>query len=178
MREKLTGRVSKTTTIHSTKKRGRPKGAKNKPKTLHQENKPKGKRGRPKGSKNKPKPEKVVVLVKGKRGRPKGSKNKNKSESIQIPPIAQPCKKKELRVHVTPQALKPSEEHPLFATAKWLAKNMHDAETQHYHRRASRNNVSFDHAVISDILGFFNVKDPEILKLIKKNNFIANITSK
>jgi hypothetical protein len=176
MNEKLIGKVSKTTTLPN-KKRGRPKGTKNKPK-LPQKETQLQKRGRPKGAKNKPKVDKVEVLAKGRRGRPKGSKNKPKSEPKQVPCIAQQVKKKELRVHAIPQALKVDEEHPLFTTAKWLAKNMHDAETQHYHRRASRNNVTFDHAVISDILGFFNVKDPEILKLVKKNNFIANITTK
>jgi len=46
------------------RKRGRPKGSKNKPKV---ETKVPKKRGRPKGSKNKPKPE---VIIK-KRGRPR-----------------------------------------------------------------------------------------------------------
>ena len=46
------------------KKRGRPKGSKNKPKTSEQ---PKKKRGRPKGSKNKPK----IEQVPRKRGRPR-----------------------------------------------------------------------------------------------------------
>ena len=60
------------------KKRGRPKGSKNKPKDVPTEphTEPK-KRGRPKGSKNKPKdtPTEVTTQTKN-RGRPKGSKNK------------------------------------------------------------------------------------------------------
>ena len=56
------------------KKRGRPKGSKNKPKDTPTEvpTEPK-KRGRPKGSKNKPKD---TPTQPKKRGRPKGSKNK------------------------------------------------------------------------------------------------------
>jgi RecJ-like exonuclease len=74
----------------AAKKRGRPKGSKNKPKVnsivkvkvkkvkKNKENKtgaPAKKRGRPKGSKNKNKKPVVFKAVK-KRGRPKGSKNK------------------------------------------------------------------------------------------------------
>ena len=47
------------------RKRGRPKGSRNKPKVVE----PPKKRGRPKGSKNKPK--KIVEEPKRKRGRPK-----------------------------------------------------------------------------------------------------------
>ena len=60
------------------KKRGRPKGSKNKPKVLDIII-PK-KRGRPKGSKNKPKV--LDIIIPKKRGRPKGSKNKLKKISI------------------------------------------------------------------------------------------------
>ena len=65
------------------KKRGRPKGSKNKPKDTPTEvpNEPK-KRGRPKGSKNKPKDTSTEVPPEPKkRGRPKGSKNKPKDTS-------------------------------------------------------------------------------------------------
>ena len=69
------------------KKRGRPKGSKNKSKVAPQEvpTEPK-KRGRPKGSKNKIKdtPEEVPAEPK-KRGRPKGSKNKIKDISEETP---------------------------------------------------------------------------------------------
>ena len=61
------------------KKRGRPKGSKNKPKDTPQETptQPK-KRGRPKGSKNKVKDHQAEVPTEPKkRGRPKGSKNKS-----------------------------------------------------------------------------------------------------
>jgi len=69
------------------KKRGRPKGSKNKTKDTLQETptEPK-KRGRPKGSKNKIKdtPEEVPAEPK-KRGRPKGSKNKIKDHQVEVP---------------------------------------------------------------------------------------------
>ena len=65
---------------HTPKKRGRPKGSKNKTKDTLQDvpTEPK-KRGRPKGSKNKvtDTPQEVPSEPK-KRGRPKGSKNKTK----------------------------------------------------------------------------------------------------
>ena len=56
------------------RKRGRPKGSKNKPKKLVEE--PKRKRGRPKGSKNKPK---VIEEPKRKRGRPRKESKPPKS---------------------------------------------------------------------------------------------------
>ena len=61
--------------MEQKRKRGRPKGSKNKPKKITRE--PKRKRGRPKGSKNKPK--KIVEEPKRKRGRPKKQKEPIKS---------------------------------------------------------------------------------------------------
>jgi len=69
------------------KKRGRPKGSKNKPKdTLTEPPTEPKKRGRPKGSKNKPKdtPTEPPTELK-KRGRPKGSKNKVKDPQVEVP---------------------------------------------------------------------------------------------
>jgi hypothetical protein len=71
------------------KKRGRPKGSKNKNKNetdhpIDVVQVEKRGRGRPKGSKNKPKtdsPTDEVPVEKRGRGRPKGSKNKNKTDS-------------------------------------------------------------------------------------------------
>jgi hypothetical protein len=77
----------------SPKKRGRPKGSKNKPKTdSPTEDVPVEKRGRgrPKGSKNKPKtdsPIEEVPVEKRPRGRPKGSKNKPKTQTVQENPV-------------------------------------------------------------------------------------------
>lgn len=91
-RKKNAAREEKQTTEAAKRKRGRPKGSKNK-KTLErerqesgQEPKPKRKRGRPKGSKNKKTLEREALeqnqppSPKKKRGRPKGSKNKKTLE--------------------------------------------------------------------------------------------------
>ena len=70
------------------KKRGRPKGSKNKTKDTLQEvpTEPK-KRGRPKGSKNKTKDTlQETPTQPKKRGRPKGSKNKVKDPPLQVTP--------------------------------------------------------------------------------------------
>lgn len=152
-------------------KRGRPKGAKNKPKSPpNQEVKIVSahlpRRGRPKGSKNKPKqsPSSEVVTVKMKRA------SKHETESVSAAP------KKRGRPPKAQQTEQPSEleEHPLLVAVKWLEKYMHHSELQYYRNRANKIGVSLHVAMSSDILGFFNVQNPEICKQIKKNNFIAN----
>jgi len=72
---------------HTPKKRGRPKGSKNKPKVELTEPSPEPKkRGRPKGSKNKPKDTPTEVPHEPKKpGRPKGSKNKPKDTPTEVP---------------------------------------------------------------------------------------------
>jgi len=152
------------------KKRGRPKGAKNKPKTppalvqLTQSVVKQARRGRPKGSKNKPKsspqPEKKETAPK-KRGRP------FKSPQTAAPPV-------EVQKSVQSVQL---EEHPLLKAVKWLEKYMHPAEMLYYRNRANKMGVSLPVAMASDILGLFNVQNPEICKQIKKNNFIATNTT-
>jgi hypothetical protein len=130
-------------------------------------------RGRPKGAKNKPKISNtadavnpavapVVQLVR-RRGRPKGAKNKPKVAQTAIPVEPQlPVQEVQL------------EEHPLLKAVKWLEKYMHPCELQYYRNRANKAGVSLPVAMASDILGFFNVQNPEICKQIKKNNFITN----
>ena len=68
------------------KKRGRPKGSKNKPKdTIIEPPSESKKRGRPKGSKNKPKDTQTEQPSEPKkRGRPKGSKNKPKNTPTDV----------------------------------------------------------------------------------------------
>ena len=70
------------------KKRGRPKGSKNKTKQTNEETPPPApKRGRPKGSKNKIKDPPIEVTPEPKkRGRPKGSKNKVKDPPLEVTP--------------------------------------------------------------------------------------------
>jgi hypothetical protein len=161
------------------RKRGRPKGVKNKPKAdkpvVVKEKRP---RGRPKGAKNKPKqgdapevkikvkyrqaeePKDVVVVVKKPLGRPR------KNNPLEVAPAKIKSEQED----------KSQNEHPLFAAITWLEKNMHHNELQYYRSRASKLGSTIHNAIASDILGFFNVQDPEICKQIKKNTFIANVT--
>jgi hypothetical protein len=187
-----------TVSLLHIKKRGRPKGAKNKPKlppvavvdkVLVEFKKPG--RGRPKGAKNKPKlpvqafsiaAPLIIAADKPKRGRPKGALNKPK---VSQPAVVSPSIKKRGRprkeppvqeVQVkTPQSVVTTEleAHPVLLAAKWIEKHMHPTEVDYYRRRASRNAVSLHSAMVSDILGFFNVQNAEICKQIKKNNFIT-----
>lgn len=140
-------------------------------------------RGRPKGSKNKKNlSDSVTVsvtvdsdsILSKKRGRPKGSKNKPKSEEEQVALTpAVKFKPRQPEEHISEPKEKDQETHPLFDLVKWLEKHMHPAQLQYYRGRANKNEVSLQHAILSDILGFFNVQDPKILKQVKKNNFIV-----
>ena len=128
------------------------------------------KRGRPKGAKNKPKhpPAPTERVVVKKRGRPKGAKNKPRVDRF----CAETKPTPEKLVKAKPA--KPPEAYELLhALAHWLEKKMHPSEMQYYRSRATKLGCSVQQAVISDILGFFNVQDLEINKQIKKNNFIA-----
>jgi hypothetical protein len=153
---------------------------------------PKRGRGRPKGAKNKPKEFKLAVLQgpPRKRGRPPGAKNKPKEPTPQIElvkfkpsPEAEPPKKRgrpKKQVDVVPVELPviqtdSLEAHPLFLAVKWLEKNMHHTEMQYYRTRASRNSTTLHCTMVSDILGFFNVQNADICKQIKKNNFIDRV---
>jgi hypothetical protein len=145
-------------------------------------------RGRPKGAKNKPK--QIIVIsepppILKKKGRPKGAKNKPKAAKPANPPqIVRPVvkvsqvKQTEKRL----QSKKPAEvktppppaEHVLLTAVRWVEKNMHPSQVQYYRARASRAGITIHHSMISDILGFFNVRECELTKQIKKNNFIAS----
>ena len=120
------------------------------------------KRGRPKGSKNKPKypqpPVKVASIPeapKKKRGRPKGAKNKQKTE-VAIPqkPIAA-------------QAIPATPEMNYCSSVAWLIEHMSTAELQYYRKRANRLEESLNAVIAADILSFLNVQDPTIRKKIK-----------
>jgi hypothetical protein len=119
-------------------------------------------RGRPKGSKNKPKdsnPPVVVDKIAKKRGRPKGSKNKPKDSEVEIVTEA---KQSSSLIAAEKEA------HPLLQAAEWLEKYMSVVELAHYRRRAAKNEMSLHCAMVHDILGIFNVRDPEICKQLKK----------
>jgi len=178
MTEKLEKREdsqkSSTTSSSSEKKgRGRPKGAKNKPKDLvvvkSTTEEPK-RRGRPKGAKNKPKLASLLELVKFKPNSeepPQKKKRGRPSRPASI--LAAPINEK-------PQPPADSlDNHPLSLAAKWLEKNMHPNEMQYYRTRANKNGVSLRYLMVSDMLGFFNVQNSDICKQIKKNNFIDRV---
>jgi hypothetical protein len=96
--------------VSAPKKRGRPKGSKNKVTKdvpVSTEEASTKKRGRPKGSKNKNKKDDVVVEVPTtpkKRGRPKGSQNKNKQVDVDVPTAPKKRVKKKIVFPETPTA--------------------------------------------------------------------------
>lgn len=146
-------------------------------------------RGRPKGSKNKPKSSHLIDVLSPavthkakKRGRPKGVKNKPKSSPAVENIISSTVQKNRTRTSAPSKKQSSDksteiEDHPLLKALKWLEKYMHPAEMQYYRSRATKLGVSLHVAMASDVLGLFNVQDPEICKQIKKNNFIANNNS-
>ena len=137
------------------------------------------KRGRPKGAKNKPKqsvtPSEPAVAVVRKRGRPKGAKNKPKdiAPTMVIKVKAKPAPE-EIKVK---KELEQPDDHPLYAAVRWLEKHMHASQSAYYAKRAARAGATLHNAMLADILGFFNVQETSILKQVKKNNFIATITN-
>ena len=66
------------------------------------------------------------------------------------------------------------EKHCLFQAAAWLEKHMHCSEQQYYRKVAHKREVSMTYAIVSDILGFFNVQETEITKAVKKNHLVIN----
>jgi hypothetical protein len=111
------------------------------------------------------------------RGRPKGSKNKVAETPLLVERQARPRRIKleePVKQKIKAVEVDPFDSHPLMQAAKWLEKNMHQAEMYYYKSRASKLGVSVQQAVAGDLLGFFNVQEPNILKQIKKNNFIAS----
>lgn len=152
------------------------------------DNSPPKRRGRPPGAKNKPKLDKptvdqtVVDSTPKRRGRPPGAKNKPKLGEASRPlPVSAPCvvvKKPDTVTQFTPP---PSADivlmdHPLLLAARWVEKNMHPAEVHYYRSRASKNGLSIAHSIVADLIGFFNIQDSDITKQIKKNNFVASIS--
>jgi hypothetical protein len=173
---------TKTSNIDLPKKRGRPKGAKNKPKPTTHVVAEKRPRGRPKGAKNKPKEQEAptVIAIKKPRGRPKGSKNKIAAPEASKPDVKEtvPVKVKK-RANSVESCEKPI--HPLIPAILWLEKTMHPSQLQYYRSRANKLELpqtsattAVQTAIASDILGFFNVQDPEICKQVKRNTFVVN----
>lgn len=170
---KKAGTVADATIVPPVKARGRPKGAKNKVKL---EIKPSEPKATPKATAP------LSPLVK-RRGRPKGAKNKIIAPQVLVktaPAADKPARRRNIKLKesvkrkIAPVEGDPLDSHPLMHAAKWLEKNMHQAEVYYYKSRASKLGVSVQQAVAGDLLGFFNVQEPGILKQIKKNNFIAS----
>ena len=169
------------------RKRGRPKGAKNKIKSLESATDipivKKSGRGRPKGSKNKPKADGLSPLQptssfcsiepKQKRGRPKGSKNKLKAEMGCVTVLAKPLKKQDSLESLSKETAQSSSNstkektHPLLIAASWIEKNMHPGQTGYYRRRMSSMGVSMQAVIALDIMGLFSIADNELRKQIK-----------
>jgi hypothetical protein len=134
------------------------------------------KRGRPKGSKNKPKSIPATSPVK-RRGRPKGSKNKPKEVTsvVSVAPVEPPKKprvsarvEKSTRQDTPKPATKQGEQaHPLVSAVQYLEKYMSPQEAQYYQRRASRLNLPARSLMVQDILSIFNIQDAELKKTLK-----------
>ena len=145
---------------------------------------PSKRRGRPKGAKNKPKQSTTpaVAVVAKRRGRPSGAKNKPKAAKAEtndnsvkkVSQVKQAEKSLRKKKAAEEKAPPPPEEHVLLTAVRWIEKNMHPSQVQYYRARANRAGITIHHSMISDILGFFNVQECELSKQIKKNNFIAS----
>lgn len=152
--DERTSEMISTTSI--VKRRGRPKGAKNKPKfAIVQEEKlinhSSGKRGRPKGSKNKPKQLPVVGSL------PAVIVQESKPVVIAVDPVIKPAQ---------------ASNHPLLEVLSWVEKKMHHTQMQYYQRRASKLELSAKYLMASDILSLFSIQEPELLKTLKKNKAV------
>jgi hypothetical protein len=141
--------------------RGRPKGAKNKPKVP-----------KPEHSEN-PSEQSEGFSLPRRRGRPKGSKNKPKETSVVLNTPSLPAEVEAKIIYET-QASRPEtfvectlESHPVVTAAKWLERKMPIVEIQYYKTRAGKQGVSVTNAIAMAILGLFNVQDQEIRKQVK-----------
>lgn len=133
-------------------------------------------RGRPKGAKNKPKldivqEEKLIKPSSGKRGRPKGSRNKPKQPPVSSNiPVDNIQVSKPVVIPAEPAVKIPQAgNHPLLDLLNWVEKKMHYTQMQYYQRRASKLEMSAKYLMASDILSLFSIQEPELLKTLKKN---------
>jgi hypothetical protein len=67
--------------------------------------------------------------------------------------------------------------HILFKAAKWIVRNMHPSEMQFYKSDSRKRNMPLLNCMVSDMLGFFNVRDADLHKYIKTNKFIVNYSN-
>lgn len=143
----------------------------------------KKRRGRPPGAKNKPKLPASADVIKNKVRAKKAEKAITKKAKETKPA------KKELKV-VEKEQLTNTEEaglqlgkddilrkHCLFPAAEWLEKKMHPAELAYYKKEARRRDVPVLQVIIGDMLGFFNIRDEDLLKIVKKNHYVVNYSN-
>lgn len=131
-------------------------------------------RGRPKGAKNKPKldivqEEKIPIISSGRRGRPKGSKNKPKQAFLNTTDNLSSIEPAVSPVASTAKSA-PTGTHPLIDLLNWVEKKTHHTQMQYYQRRASKLELSAKYLMASDILSLFSIQEPELLKTLKKKN--------
>jgi len=91
--------------------------------------------------------------------------------------FAEELKDLELPVEETGIPDKTLAKHPLYAAALWLIKWMYASEVAYYRKLARQKNVPLVNAVISDMLGFFNVQNADICENIKRNKSIINTSN-
>jgi hypothetical protein len=166
------------------RRRGRPKGSKNKVKAVEPVSidsaTPQRRRGRPPGAKNKPKSihstklvDASAVIVPKRRGRPPGTRVHSDSTEAVAKPLKRGRPRKEIADSVQmsqpnqPQAFEAGI-HPLMQAAKWIEKKMeHPAQVNYYRRRMASMGTSMQAVIAIDILGLFNISDVELRKQIK-----------
>jgi hypothetical protein len=156
----------------------------------------KPRRGRPPGSKNKNKissNKKIVLIKEAKKG---AKKNTSKSPVPKIeekvdklakfrtkrvkPLTAAEIKTEAAKLDAQNKTnIEDSElsNHILFRAVKWISQYMHPSEVQYYKSDARKRNMPFINCMVSDMLGFFNVKETDLNKYIKSNKFIINYTN-
>lgn len=152
-------------------------------------------RGRPPGAKNKPKdsakPELSKILKEAGLSRQRVSKlgvTARKALETRARNVIARSSKKPRKASAKPAApvadktpAQVAEEalhsHILYKAADWVSKNMHKAEVQYYRSAANKRGLPMVHAIVSDIIGFFNIQDEALNKLVKKNKSIINYSN-
>lgn len=152
--------------------------------------KQKPRRGRPPGSKNKNTTQKKVSPKKGaKKSITKIKPDKSPEPVDKLAPFRKKRVKQmtireaaaeQAKLDAVAKSEAENEElsnHILFKAAKWIARNMHPSEMQFYKSDSRKRNMPILSCMVSDMLGFFNVRDADLHKYIKTNKFIVNYSN-
>jgi hypothetical protein len=125
-------------------------------------------RGRPKGSKNKPKTGAVIASASSLVGATASEFIAPQLVNNEVV-VSLPVKAVEINLPV--QSHEASElsldGHPVIQAAKWLERKMPVVEIQYYKTRAAKQGVGVTNSIAMAILGLFNVQDQEIRKHAK-----------